>query len=95
MTFAITKNLGGRAIKVLGKYSIDDISKMYQDYEIWKKNADPKKYKIAWYERRIFDDKKHQIMIDFGDYTYFAVIKANKNEWEPLVNYKPTVKLDV
>ena len=88
MTFTITKGMVGRRIETLGKYSSEEIDKMFKDFFNWKMNADPKKYYVALYERHIIDDKKHQIIIDFGDYSYFGLIKASKKEWPVLTSYR-------
>lgn len=88
MTFTITKGMAGKRVETLGKYTVKDIDKMFVDFFNWKKNANPKKYYVASYERQLINDKEHHIVIDFGDYSYFGLIRANKNEWTALVNHK-------
>ena len=81
MTFTITKGMDGKRVETLGKYDVSSIDKMFADFYDWKqKNKKSKKYYIASYERHIMNDSKHKIIIDFGDYTYFALIKASKKE---------------
>lgn len=89
MTFTITKGMAGRKVESIGKYTSDSIDKMFADFFEWKqKNKDSKKYYIASYERHIMKNEDHQIIIDFGDYSYFGLIKANKKEWKALMEHK-------
>ena len=88
MTFTITKGMDGKRVKTIGKYSIDEIDKMFKDFINWKMNADSKKYYVASYERHLINDKEHKIIIDFGDYSYFGLIKASKKEWPTLISYR-------
>lgn len=87
MTFIITKGMAGRKVELIGKYSCDEIDKMHIDFIEWKKN-NHSKYRIASYERQLIDDNNHKIIIDFGDYSYFGLIKANKKEWQALQEYQ-------
>ena len=105
MTFTITKGMAGRKVELIGKYSLDDtkdsnevIKQMHIDFFNWKKKQqdDSSKYRIASYERHIINSKKFIEIIDFGDYTYFGLIRCTKKEWEMLVNYKSgPINLDV
>lgn len=98
ITFTITKGIDGKRIETIGKYLADDdgIDKMFYDYNAWKKNAaSTKKYAIASYERQIIDDKNHKIMIDFGDYSYFGLIKTSKKEWQTLKEYEVKPSLEI
>lgn len=95
MTFTITKGMAGKRVETLGKYTSDEIDKMYADFFNWKKNADSKKYYVASYERHLFNDKDHRIIIDFGDYSYFGLIKTNKKEWPLLMAHKKKRLVDL
>ena len=93
MTLTITKGMDGKRISTIGKYAVNDmedneIDKMFADFHEWKKNmSESKKYRVSSYDRQLFDDKNRKIIIDFGDYSYFGLIKANKKEWKALENY--------
>ena len=97
MTFTITKGMNGRKVELIGKYSIDGIQQMYADFYNWKQQqSNSTKYRIASYERHLINAKDHKEIIDFGDYSYFGLIKANKKEWDALrkFTHKP-LTLDV
>ena len=93
MTFTITKGMAGKRVETLGKYLANndednEIDKMFADFYEWKRNVSKiKKYRVSSYDRQIFNDKEHKIIIDFGDYSYFGLIKANKKEWAVLENH--------
>ena len=93
MTFTITKGMAGKRVETLGKYSAKDvedneIDKMFADFYAWKKQvSESKKYRVSSYDRQLFNDKEHKIVIDFGDYSHFGLIKARKKEWEVLENH--------
>lgn len=99
MTLNITKGMGGRKVEAIGTYAANEIDKMEKDFAKWKKSkAAQKKYCIQWYDRVLFNGKKRQLVIDFGDYSYFGLLKANKKEWEALMankNAQKPVKLEV
>ena len=94
MTLTITKGMTGKRVESLGKYSVKDaedneIDKMFADFYDWKKKAnESKKYRTSSYDRQLINSEKHTIVIDFGDYSYFGLIRANKKEWKVLENYK-------
>ena len=88
MIFTITKGMDGKRVKTIGKYSIEEIDKMFEDFSSWKRNADPKKYYVSSYERHLINSNEHKIVIDFGDYTYFGLIKASKKEWPAIENHR-------
>ena len=88
MTFTITKGMAGKRVEILGKYTDKEIDKMFADFFNWKKNADKDKYYVASYERHLINNEKHQIIIDFGDYSYFGLIKTNNKEWPKLIAHK-------
>ena len=70
----------------------------FKKIDAWKKSkANDKNYRIAYYERNIFNEKEHKLLIDFGDYSKFILIKCNKKEWNDLLNWKSSrkVKLEV
>ena len=108
MTLTITNGMKGKRIETVGKYCIKDLSamhqesafavidKMFNDFYEWKKKNAAKKYRVASYDRQLFSDKDHKIVIDFGDHSVFGLIKTNKKEWELLEKYmcKP-VNLEV
>lgn len=97
MTLTITKGMAGRKVELVGKYSANEISKMDKDFAKWKKSKKTQeKYRVQWYDRVIFFPEKQQLVIDFGDYTYFGLVKANKKEWQALEDNKnKPVNLDV
>lgn len=92
MKFIITKEMDGRKVESIGEYSIDQIDKMNVDFYNWKeaekKKSSDSKYHINYYDRVIFNEKKHRLIIDFGDYTYFGLVKTNKKEWEAIKNHQ-------
>ena len=97
MTFTITKGMAGKRIETIGKYKAPDIRKMYVDFYNWKQDPKTKsKHHIASYERHLINNDKHIIVIDFGSYTHFGLIRANKAEWNELMNYRAKpINLDV
>ena len=91
MTLTITKGMDGRKVESIGEYSIDQIDKMNADFYHWKENEKKKtdnRYRINYYDRVIFNEKKHRLVIDFGDYSYFGLVKANKKEWEAIKSHE-------
>ena len=88
MTLAITKGMGGKRHELIGKYTSDEIDKMNVDFYNWKAR-NKTKYNIAWYERKIMHIDNYSVIIDFGDYSYFALIKMNKHEWKAYLSHKP------
>ena len=89
MTLTITKGMGGRKVELIGKYTSKEVSKMENDFAKWKKSKDAqKKYRIQWYDRVLFFNEKRQLVIDFGDYAYFGLVRANKKEWKALEENK-------
>ena len=88
MTLTITKGMDGKRVETIGKYTAKQIDKMNKDFEKWKKSeATQKKYRVQWYDRVIINQKKRKLVIDFGDYSYFGLVRANKVEWEALETY--------
>lgn len=95
MTLTVTKGIAGRRIETIGKYSADEIDKMYRDFYNWKM-SNKGKYRVEYYERSIIYEKQHKIIIDFGDYSHFALVRASKKEWPALMSHKKKpVNLDV
>ena len=89
MTLTITKGINGRKVEEIGKYSSNEIDKMDKDFAKWKNSdAAKEKYRIQWYDRVLFFKEKHRLVIDFGDYSYFGLIKANKTEWKALLEHQ-------
>ena len=84
MTFTITKGMAGKRVETLGKYIVkndkdNEIDKMFSDFYAQKKHvSESKKYKVSSYDRQLFNDKEHKIIIDFGDYSYFGLIKTSQ-----------------
>lgn len=88
MTFTITKGMAGKRVETLGKYSDKEVDKMFADFYKWKQSiASKKKYRIASYDRQLFNDKERKIVIDFGDYSYFGLIRASKKEWTAIEDH--------
>lgn len=81
MKILLTKGLGGRSTKVIDaacKTAEDAFNKI----NAWKESEkNGGKYRICHYDRMIYDEKNNKIMIDFGDYSHFILIKCNKKEW--------------
>lgn len=88
MTLTITKGMAGKRIETIGKYTSDEIDQMFVDFFNWKKNASHEKYHISSYERHLFNDNEHKVIIDFGDYLFFALIKTNAKEWKVLMSHR-------
>lgn len=89
MTLIITKGMDGKRVETIGKYTAKQIDKMNKDFEKWKKSeAAQKKYRVQWYDRVIINQKKRKLVIDFGDYSYFGLVRASKAEWEALEAHK-------
>ena len=89
MTLTITRGINGRKVESIGEFSAKEIDKMDKAFAKWKKSkAAQKKYHIAWYDRVLFYKDKRRLVIDFGDYTYFGLVKANKAEWQALEEHK-------
>ena len=85
MTLTITKGMDGKTVETIGKYSAKEINKMNSDFEKWKKlKKTLSKYKIDYYQRIIFREDEQKLIVDFGDYSYFARVKANKSEWRAI-----------
>ncbi len=83
MTVTITKGIDGKRVETLGKYTVDQMDKMDTDFDEWKKlKSTQKKYRIQWYNRIIFKPTSRKLIIDFGDYSYFGLVRMNKNEWK-------------
>lgn len=52
-----------------------DVKKVLEHIFGWKNDEENRrKYKIEPYDRFIFDEKNHQIAIDFGDYRSFMLV---------------------
>ena len=97
MTLTITKGMDGKRVETIGKYTSKQIDKMDKDFAKWKKSKKTQeKYRIQWYDRVIVKPNDRKLIIDFGDYSYFGLVRANKAEWKALDehNSKP-VSLDV
>lgn len=85
MTLTITKGMNGRRVETIGKYSSNEIDKMNADFTKWKKaEKTQKKYRVQWYDRVLVKPNDRKLIIDFGDYSYFGLVKANKAEWKAL-----------
>ena len=96
MTLTITKNMNGRKVESIGTFTIDEIDKMDAAFEKWKKDQEGKgKYRVQWYNRVLFYKDKCRIVIDFGDYTYFGLVKANKKEWKALMEHQSSAKVNL
>ena len=97
MTLTITKGMNGRRVETIGKYTDKQIDKMNADFAKWKKSKKTQdKYRIQWYDRILINDNEKKLIIDFGDYSYFGLIKANKTEWRALQDHRnKPVKLEV
>ena len=81
MKIFITKGMDGRSIKTIDsncQTTEDAFKKIYAWKDSEKNNG---KYRICHYDRMIFNDKKHRIIVDFGDYSYFICVKCTKTEW--------------
>jgi len=89
MTLTITKGMDGKRVETIGKYTAKQIDKMDKDFAKWKKSKKAQeKYRIQWYDRVLVFTKKRKLVIDFGDYTYFGLVRANKEEWKALDEHK-------
>ena len=89
MTFTITEGMDGKKVETIGKYSSNEIDKMNSDFEKWKNSKKTKKkYRVQWYDRILIRPNDRKMIIDFGDYSYFGLIKANKSDWKALEEYK-------
>ena len=89
--------MDGRKVESIGTFSANEIDKMDKAFAKWKKSkATQEKYRVQWYDRVIFYNDKRKLVIDFGDYTYFGLVKANKKEWQALEDHKNTpINLEV
>ena len=89
MTLTITKGMNGRKVESLGTFSANEIDKMDKAFAKWKNSKDTqKRYRVQWYDRVLFYKEQRRLVIDFGDYSYFGLIKANKKEWQALEDHK-------
>lgn len=86
MKLTITYGMDGRKVHRIGQYPASSIDQMIADFNAWKKE-NAKKYRITSYERYIMDDKNYKIIVDFGDYSFFGLIKTGKNEWKVLMDH--------
>ena len=87
----------GKKVESIGTYTVKEISKMDKDFAKWKNaKKTQEKYRVQWYDRLLFKPKKRKIIIDFGDYSYFGLIRTSKAEWEALEQHRSRpVSLDV
>ena len=89
MTLTITKGMDGKRVETIGKYTSKQIEKMDKDFAKWKKSKKAQeKYRIQWYDRVIFKPDERKLIIDFGDYSYFGLVRASKAEWKALDEHK-------
>ena len=89
MTLTITKGMDGKRVETIGKYTSKQIEKMDKDFAKWKKSKKvQEKYRIQWYDRVIFKPTERKLSIDFGDYSYFGLVRASKVEWKALDEHK-------
>lgn len=97
MTLTITKGMDGKRVETIGKYTAEQIEKMDKDFAAWKKSKKAQeKYRIQWYDRVLFKPDVRKLIIDFGDYSYFGLVRANKAEWKALnENKNKPINLDV
>ncbi|MBP5785476.1 MAG: hypothetical protein J6W16_07845 [Methanobrevibacter sp.] len=97
MTLTITKGMDGKRVETIGKYTAEQIEKMDKDFAAWKKSKKAQeKYRIQWYDRVIYKPEEKKLVIDFGDYSYFGLVKANMSEWKALEEHRnKPIKLEV
>ena len=97
MTLTITKGMDGKRVETIGKFKANEIDKMDNAFEKWKKaKKTNEKYRVQWYNRVLFYPDKRKLVIDFGDYSYFGLVRANKAEWKAIEEHKnKPVELDV
>ena len=97
MTLTITKGMDGKRVETIGKYTSKQIEKMDKDFAKWKKSKHAQeKYRVQWYDRVIIKADSRKLIIDFGDYSYFGLVRASKADWKALEEHKSKpVSLDV
>ena len=97
MTLTITQGMEGKKVETIGKYSAKEIAKMDKAFAKWKALQKTKdKYHVACYDRVMFFPERKHIVIDFGDYSYFGLVKATKTEWKAIEEHRDKpVSLDV
>lgn len=89
MTLTITKGMDGKRVETIGKYTANQIDKMDNDFAKWKKSKKAQdKYRIQWYDRVLYKPNDRKLVIDFGDYSYFGLVRANKAEWKAIEEHK-------
>lgn len=85
MTLTITKGMNGKRVETIGKYTAKQIDKMNADFTKWKKaKKTQQKYRVQWYDRVLVKPNDRKLIIDFGDYSYFGLVRASKAEWKAL-----------
>lgn len=84
MTISLTKGIDGRSIKTIDA-KCKDVDTAFERINSWKADAKSEgKYRVAHYDRMLFNEKSHKLIIDFGDYSHFIRVKCTKKEWEDI-----------
>lgn len=83
MKISITKGMDGRSIKVIDAKcnSIEDAMDKINAWKDAEKHNSKSKFRICHYDRVLFNNKDYRLVIDFGDYSHFILVKCNKKEW--------------
>lgn len=84
MKITVTKGMEGRKVEAID-LDCKTAKKAFKEIEKWKNaHASSDKYRVMHYNRVLFLEKKHRLVIDFGDYQYFILVACNAKEWEDI-----------
>ena len=85
MKISITKGMDGRSIKIIDA-KCKTVKSAFEEITAWKNaHENNDKYRICHYDRILFKEDEHKLIIDFGDYSYFIRVACSKSEWNDVV----------
>lgn len=96
MKISVTKGMDGRSVKTIDA-NCKSVKKAFDKINAWKKAEEKHdKYRVMHYDRILFKEDEHKMIIDFGDYAYFIRVACTKDEWKDVIEWhNRPINLDV
>ena len=95
MKITVTQGMAGKKVEAID-VNCKSVEDMWEKISRWKKSKkNDENYRIAYYDRQLFNTDEHKLIIDFGDYSKFILVKCTKKEWNELMNWRDNRKVDL